>query len=201
MESPILGIDRKGVPADDSPTCRSTRPDATLKYLVYTLSDPRDGRIRYVGITEVGLARPKGHGRNRYKRPTNHYHHWINSLRREGLRPRWQILFILDSPDDLDWIETSTIKIMKESGYDLVNSESGGRRNKQHSEATKEKQRIASMGNIPWNKGKGRGRKRKVINPGVGSGNGRKNFRQSEETKLSIQEGVRKYWENRRKVE
>ena len=107
------------------------------KYKIYILKDPRDGRIRYIGLTSMKLNdRLRAHLGNS-KRDKNHKGYWLNSLKSLYLKP------IIESiHDDIDDIETAYkleifyISKYREEGFDLTNTSDGGYI---VSESTKEK--------------------------------------------------------------
>lgn len=93
---------------------------------IYTLSDPRDGRVRYVGATSQRLKkRLSNHKADAKSRNSAPVHKWINSLLDEGLEP---IMDIVDSGDTDIWEakEKYWIQRCKDTGCDLLNQTDGG---------------------------------------------------------------------------
>ena len=90
---------------------------------VYTLSDPRTGDVRYVGVTNNPRNRFNSHMRD--NRASNHRTRWINSLVRDGLKP---IMAIIDETDRDNWAQCEMMWIAhyRSIGCKLVNSTDGG---------------------------------------------------------------------------
>jgi hypothetical protein len=66
------------------------------KNLIYGYIDPRNGHLRYVGKSTLGMHRPKAFGGHSH----GHVGRWIESLARLDLEPG--ILIIEELPDDAD---------------------------------------------------------------------------------------------------
>jgi group I intron endonuclease len=106
------------------------------KIWIYTLSDPRDGLVKYIGKT----FRPK---RRMYEHLTNLESNtkkvsWIKSLKQIDLLPVFEILEETDI-DNCDSLEIYWISQFKNWGFELKNHTNGGG---------------GSYGVIPWNKGR-----------------------------------------------
>lgn len=94
----------------------------SLSY-VYVLADPRDGEIRYVGITSRTLE----------QRLTEHYYaqsndyrgKWLSKLRNIGLKPIMRLLQTFITEDALK-AEIYWIKYFKDTGCKLINGTLGG---------------------------------------------------------------------------
>lgn len=97
---------------------------------IYTLSDPRDNLIRYVGVTK----NPKQRLRDHIKELKNNTRKtaWVKSLKKEGLNPN---LEILEESSLETWQEDEIffIELLRSWGFDLTNTAAGG------------------LGNIVWN--------------------------------------------------
>lgn len=101
---------------------------------VYTLTDPIDNLIKYVGITNNIHKRMITHlndNRNTLKSS------WIKNLKSKGLKPILEVIDITDSENYIK-IEQYWISQMKTWGFPLKNMTDGG---------------DGSYGVIPWNKG------------------------------------------------
>lgn len=104
------------------------------KIIVYTLSDPRDSEIKYVGVT----TRPK-------RRLYEHIHDdennlksaWVKRLKLLGLVPIYEELERTDL-DNFRWVEQYWISQFRVWGFQLKNMTEGG---------------DGSYGVEPWNKG------------------------------------------------
>jgi hypothetical protein len=106
--------------------------------MIYVLIDPRNDFIRYVGFTSFTLTkRLKGHIKKCELDSTNHKDRWIRELLSLGLKPE---PYILDSDGTYD-DEIIYIKLCREYGYDLTNTNPGGTGDFPMPEETKEKLR------------------------------------------------------------
>lgn len=95
-----------------------------MKYYIYVLIDPRDGRERYVGQTFRGpITRLKEHCS--LQRENNHRAYWLNQLRSLGLKPIMQVIEECDE-NSYEEKEEYHIRWRRERGYDLVNETEGG---------------------------------------------------------------------------
>lgn len=91
---------------------------------VYVLIDPRNGQVRYVGVTSNPKQRLRDHIRTA-KKEKHHRATWINSLLSEGLTP---VMDIIDETNNEEWqqCEIAWIAHYRGLGYDLVNATDGG---------------------------------------------------------------------------
>lgn len=90
--------------------------------IVYTLSDPINGEVRYVGKTVVCIKKRYNHHLDKARRkPTNHRDYWIRSLLNKGLFPVIEELEKTESDTETFWIEQ-----FKCWGFNLTNMTSGG---------------------------------------------------------------------------
>lgn len=133
---------------------------------IYTLTDPRNQEIRYVGKTTNLKARKYNHYQGRAK---THCGNWIRQLLSLGFFPEMKVIDQVDSNNNDDWIELEQywIQYHKDNGSDLTNLSSGGegcfghkhseefckqiserQMGKKLSEETKEKISRAHMGKI-----------------------------------------------------
>lgn len=88
-------------------------------YVIYALIDPRDGALRYIGITNNPDQRLEEHLSGRGNNPLKR--EWIYELRRIGLAPIMQPLETgLSLPAALER-ESFLIQHYLNSGYALVN--------------------------------------------------------------------------------
>lgn len=88
---------------------------------IYTLSDPRDGTVRYVGRTTNIYQRFYGH----YSKSgggTLRKQKWIIELRRLGLSPIMEIIEEVNWPNNLKEREKYWIRTYLEQGAPLLNS-------------------------------------------------------------------------------
>lgn len=129
---------------------------------IYALKDPITGAIRYIGKSVNPKRRFLGHLGNIKK---NHYcANWIRSLKERGLRPELEILAQVPESEWPQW-EIDYIEAFRSLGCDLVNFTRGGDSGpampgnkhpmfgKKHTSKAKEKNRIAHLGKIAWNRG------------------------------------------------
>jgi hypothetical protein len=100
----------------------------TSKFLIYGLFDPRDGQLRYVGKSTIGLERPKSHYSRSLKGHEGQTYktNWIMSLSKVGLRPEVEVLEELPTPNGLDEAEIFHIAYYRSLGCSLTNLTDGG---------------------------------------------------------------------------
>lgn len=143
-------------------------------FVVYVLSDPRDGAVRYVGMTTKGARRRLGaHLRSSALLKDTRKTVWIRSLLAEGKRPVVEVVEGFADPGPLPEAEQFWITQFRALGFDLTNSTDGGegtpgiehgwevRHNmrlgqlgKRRSPEAIRKTSLANVGRSPWNKGK-----------------------------------------------
>lgn len=94
---------------------------------IYTLTDPRTGKIRYLGKTKQDLnKRYYSHvSQYRLKREKSHKNSWISGVLRDGYKP---IMEVIDIVPEEDWIlmEQYWISQLLSWGYNLTNMTKGG---------------------------------------------------------------------------
>jgi predicted GIY-YIG superfamily endonuclease len=92
---------------------------------LYFLCDPRDGGIRYVGITNDPKRRYKFHCKSFQRRRLYRYQ-WIRSLRRAGVAPRMVVQYQFSTRDRARIAEIRMIAALRSRGVRLVNMTCGG---------------------------------------------------------------------------
>ncbi len=115
---------------------------------IYTLSDPRNNEIRYVGKTTSSLIkRLNGHtySANKYN---FHNARWIKTLLTNSLKPN---INLLEECLESDWVEREKywIKYYKDLGIKLNNNTDGGDGHSGYKKSEELKKRISD-----WSKGK-----------------------------------------------
>src|SRR5437667_5019066 len=101
--------------------------DRQVTVWVYALVDPRDGRIRYVGQTQVSVnVRVREHMR-KCTNPKNNKHsaRWLRQLAASNLQPSYMILDVGDARTT-DALEEFYVASLREAGFDLTNETNGG---------------------------------------------------------------------------
>jgi group I intron endonuclease len=91
---------------------------------IYTLLDPVTNQIRYIGKANNLDQRYKAH-LNKTRKHQIHKRNWINSLKKQGLKPIIEILDVVPIAEWQFW-ETYWISQFKSWGFDLINYTSGG---------------------------------------------------------------------------
>jgi hypothetical protein len=94
------------------------------QYLVYGLVDPRNGQVRYVGLSHKGLARPREHRQPTYMNRETHTHktRWIRALQKQGLIYEIVVLYSAPTPEGLLEAEAFWERQMRERGHSLTNA-------------------------------------------------------------------------------
>lgn len=95
------------------------------KTIVYTLEDPRDNSIRYIGITSSLLSTRLSHHCTVLK-GFNYKINWIKKLKKLNLKPIIKELDACNSFEEALYFERYWIKQFKCWGFTLVNSTEGG---------------------------------------------------------------------------
>lgn len=91
--------------------------------VIYTLSDPRDGAVRYVGATSIAPVRRLAvHLTPRSLSFRSARSLWIESLLTEGLRP---VIRVVETVPDCEWEETER-RWIAHYGDQLTNIAKGG---------------------------------------------------------------------------
>lgn len=94
---------------------------------IYTLEDPRNGQIRYVGKTKQTLQMRYYSHVSFYKlqREKSHKNSWILQLLKLGLKP---IIKLVEEVNESEWQDTEMywISQLKVWGYNLTNMTKGG---------------------------------------------------------------------------
>lgn len=120
--------------------------------VIYTLTDPRTGRVRYVGQALDVRERFRRHLRIR---DGSHRANWITLLASNGAQP---ILSVVQevSLEEKDDAERAWIAKLRAEGADLVNSTDGGegRVGWKHSLDSRVKMSVGHRGKPSWNKGR-----------------------------------------------
>ena len=114
---------------------------------IYALSDPRNGRVRYVGKSDDPQKRLLNHIHNAVvQRKRNHRANWIRQVVASGGQP---VVAILESGTG-DWqaVEQRWIAHFKQAGADLVNSTSGGEG--MHNLREETRARLAEATRLKW---------------------------------------------------
>jgi hypothetical protein len=112
---------------------------------IYTLSDPRDNLVRYIGKSNNPKQRLKNHCNRARYRPT-HKFNWIEQLRTLGLKPHLEILDIVLISEWKFW-EQYWINQFQQWNFDLVNYCNGGQGLSYGNQTSFKK------GFSPWNSG------------------------------------------------
>lgn len=97
---------------------------STIPVYIYSLSDPTDSEIRYIGKTSKPSARLMSHIKNSYSKRT-YKDKWIQKLLADGKYPK---LTILEETDKIKWEEREKhwIAYGKKQGWRLTNATEGG---------------------------------------------------------------------------
>jgi hypothetical protein len=108
---------------------------------IYTLTDPRNNEVRYVGKTFDPKQRYYDHTCEPTTRKMNKRRSWIKSLQNLELKPTLEIIETLENATEQEWswAEQFWIETLRFYGCRLTNMESGGKGGKRLSEETKQK--------------------------------------------------------------
>ena len=97
-------------------------------YIIYGLTDPRSGDVRYVGKSSCGLKRPRQHDSDKVlKRETNrHKANWIHQLGAQGFRYGIKVLDAVVDAGMLPELERYWIAYGRSNNWPLTNLTDGG---------------------------------------------------------------------------
>lgn len=136
---------------------------------IYLLRDPRNGEIRYVGLTRDVKKRL-----GRYVRPhTTHLENWFESIKASGSFPELEVIEVVPECESGD-SERKWIKHYRDSGARLLNFTDGGERGYTISEEYRNNLKAAMKGrksgplSDSHKAAISRGNKGKVASPGSG---------------------------------
>ncbi len=99
----------------------------TMKYIIYGLTDPDTGEVRYIGKSTKGLERPKEHLKSSSLKSKTHKNNWIKSLLKSGKTFGITTIEILESIEKLDEREEFWINDYRSKNNNLTNSTDGGK--------------------------------------------------------------------------
>lgn len=116
-------------------------------FTIYALTDPETSVIRYVGKTNNPGYRLKSHSKPVLK-PRTHRGYWVNSLLARGLQPAMVVCDTCDDEATANELEKAWIKLFRMAGVPLTNCTDGGdgMAGYKHTEESKQKNRLASLG-------------------------------------------------------
>lgn len=95
------------------------------EHVVYGLTDPRTGELRYVGFSKTPRNRLHGHKYDA-KRGCSHRARWVMALRRLDLAPEMFVIEKHDTRSDAAAAEVDLIAYFRSLGCDLTNATDGG---------------------------------------------------------------------------
>jgi hypothetical protein len=98
--------------------------DENSNFIIYGLTDPRDGDIRYIGKSTKGLKRPREHGKK--GRSNAKCKNWLSCLAKCNLQYGIKILEYCATIEELNYAEKNWIKKGREYGWNLTNLTDGG---------------------------------------------------------------------------
>lgn len=156
-----------------------------MKLLVYGLIDPRNGQLKYVGLSRSGLVRPRAHWVV-YKERTRNCA-WVACLRKLGLKYEIEVLQECDTEAELIESEQFWIAYFTSVGCDLNNHTlggDGGPRGGKHTSETRAKISAAMKGRV-----KSAAHRKALSVSCLGMGRGQ---RLSDEHKARIAAGLRR---------
>lgn len=124
-----------------------------MTVFIYSLHDPRNGNMRYIGKC---LCINKRLTQHLCEKGASHKHHWLRQLREVGMRPEIRVLETIENSDDREWQERERwwIRFSLEQGHPLTNLCSGGQgpsdinKGRKHTEATRMARSKALTGRV-----------------------------------------------------
>lgn len=117
-----------------------------MDFFIYTLSEPHENKVRYVGWT---CNPAKRMGQHLSDVANTHKVHWIQSCLANGDKPRMQIIEVMENGTEAQVIEREVfwIATFREQGCKLTNGTNGGQGalGYTHTEETRKKMSLASL--------------------------------------------------------
>lgn len=111
--------------------------------LIYTLSDPRNNEIRYIGLTTESLSYRLSKHCNKPR--NNHNGFWIKSLLKKNLKPIIEKLDEAKTFKELCELEMYWISQFKCWGFNLTNQTNGGEGSYGYKHSDETKKKISEM--------------------------------------------------------
>lgn len=94
--------------------------------IIYALTCPDTGIVRYIGKSTVGLERPNKHKTKMSLIAQTHKNNWIKSLLAQNKTYGIKVLEECDSKEVLNEREMHWIKFYRDTGHNLTNATDGG---------------------------------------------------------------------------
>jgi hypothetical protein len=165
--------------------------------IIYSLIDPRTGKVRYIGKTGKKLSsRVNRHIKDAAKINRSHLHRWLKTVADAGLRP---IASVVQEclPGMMDACEREWIAKGRAKGWDLVNATDGGENGVKAEHVNR---RIAKISREAWKRPEYRERHRARMHAIYAARNGMtvEVWRAEQMGKRSTPEGRRQQAENMR---
>lgn len=98
----------------------------TSRFIIYALTEPDSGIVRYIGKSSSGLRRPRQHAAASSLRVDDHRARWIRQLIAAGRAYGIRVLEVCDRADDLFDAERAWIARGRGQGWPLTNILDGG---------------------------------------------------------------------------
>jgi hypothetical protein len=114
---------------------------SSIEY-VYSLADPRNNQVRYIGKSINPFKRFVEHKSEKYK---NHKCNWVQSLKKLNLIPILEIIECCKA-EEVEFWENYYIGLYKSWGFNLVNDIIPGKITKNYSQKTKNKISSSNIG-------------------------------------------------------
>lgn len=96
------------------------------RFIIYGLTDPRTGEVRYIGQSSRGIRRAHEHTNKHSLVSSSRKNRWIKGLIADGVKYGITILQELNSVDELDDAECRWIDVARSRGWDITNGNAGG---------------------------------------------------------------------------
>lgn len=94
--------------------------------IIYALCNPTTDTVHYIGLSSVGLERPRQHLRRSARGEDSAKGAWLRSMFELGVKPLVRVLEVVARPSDLPERERSWIAKGTHLGWPLTNASKGG---------------------------------------------------------------------------
>jgi len=118
-----------------------------MKAYIYSLTNPMNGEIFYVGKTENLNKRFKHHKKSEEKKPSRLY---IKAMQDKGIDPVIDILQEVEDGSDFKFWETYWIQQVRAWGFNLTNVIDGTKNGKRHRHTETAKYKISQRSKLMW---------------------------------------------------
>lgn len=128
---------------------------------IYTLSNPINNEVRYLGKT---ISLKERYSKHKRKKNNTHKDCWVASLNNSGVLPKMEVIDVVPT-DEWEFWETWWIQLLKSWNFNLTNILSGGAGTFGYNHTADTKKKISNRSKRLWDNAEYRD-KMKIVNGG-----------------------------------